>query len=591
MFDGESGAGVLLEAEQFDNPGGWILDTEFIQNMGSPYLMAHGLGRPVEDATTVVRFPEAGKWRIWVRTMDWVARWGAPGTPGRFELLIDGKRLPVVFGTEGADWHWQSGGVFDIGPHAVKLALHDLTGFNGRCDAIYFTRDLEAGPPPNRSTVMPPWRRKLLCINDEEIGSFDLVVAGGGYAGMCAALSAAGVGLKVALVQDRPVLGGNASSEIRVPLRGLVPRGGPCQRLGTVIEKLQYDPDPDARQPEMKDDERCKRILGEEENISLFLNHCVYGVEMYGARIKSVKALDARTGRCKAILGRYFVDCTGHAVPGSEAGAEFMIGIADGPDFQPSHEHPIMGMTNMRNWKMTESAHPFPDAPWALNLAVQDIPERNINAPWSWESGFYRHPVDDLEYIRDWNLRAHFGAWNAMKNRCEDEKYANACITHLAAIGGPRESRRLKGDYVLCEDDMLNRVSFDDGLVPVTWYLDRHFPVPENLEKYPDDPFLGKGAHKPGTKREARPRHGKPWWGVPYRCLCSRNIENLFMAGRNISTSYWALGAVRVMRTCGMMGEVVGAAAAVCAEHNCTPRDVYHKHLGQLKKLLGGRNV
>ena len=142
--------------------------------------------------------------------------------------------------------------------------------------------------------------------------------------------------------------------------------------------------------------------------------------------------------------------------------------------------------------------------------------------------------------------------------------YANARITHLAAIGGPRESRRLIGDHLLSEEDMLNRSAFEDGFVPVSWFLDRHFPVAESLRKHPDDPFLGQGAHKPGTKREARPRHADPWWGIPYRCLYSRNIGNLFMAGRNISTSYWALGAVRVMRTCGMMGEVVGKAAAIC---------------------------
>lgn len=591
MFDGGSSAGRLIEAEQFDNPGGWITDTEFIQTMGSPYLMAHGLGCPVADATTVCRVPETGKWRVWVRTMDWVARWGAQGAPGRFEILIDGRRLPAIFGTGGADWHWQDGGVADIGRHAVQLALHDLTGFNGRCDAIYLARDLQAGPPPNQNSVLPPWRRDLLRIEDEKAGDFDLVVAGGGYAGMSAALSAARAGLQVALVQDRPVLGGNASSEIRVPLRGLVPRGGPCPALGTVVEELQYDQAPDARQAVMQDDERCERILRAEKNITLLLNHCLYGVTMDGARIKSVKTLDVRGGGCKIISGRYFADCTGHAVLGAEAGAEFMIGVADGPVFHPSRRHPLMGMTNMRNWQMSDSAHSFPDVPWALNLALRDIPERNMRAPWSWESGFYRHPVADLEYIRDWNLRAHFGAWRAMKNRCPSGQYANARITHLAAIGGPRESRRLKGDYVLGEEDMLNRLSLDDGLVPVTWYLDRHFPVPENLEKFPQDPFLGKGTHKPGTRREARPRHEQPWWGVPYRCLYSRNIDNLFMAGRNISTSYWALGAVRVMRTCGMMGEVAGAAAAACAEHDCTPRDVYYKHLGRLKKLLGGKNA
>ncbi|HRU25027.1 MAG TPA: FAD-dependent oxidoreductase, partial [Candidatus Latescibacteria bacterium] len=102
---------------------------------------------------------------------------------------------------------------------------------------------------------------------------------------------------------------------------------------------------------------------------------------------------------------------------------------------------------------------------------------------------------------------------------------------------------------------------------------------------------IAVGIHEPGTDKEARPRHGKPWWGIPYRCLYSRNIVNLFMAGRNISTTYWALGAVRVMRTCGLMGEVVGTAAAVCARHGCLPREVYKTYLGELKRLLGASST
>ncbi len=205
---------------------------------------------------------------------------------------------------------------------------------------------------------------------------------------------------------------------------------------------------------------------------------------------------------------------------------------------------------------------------------------------WAWEGGYYRHPINDLEYIRDWNFRAVFGAWNAVKNKEKASEYINARLAGLVAIGGPRESRRLLGDYVLTGNDMINRVEFDDGFVPVTWYLDRHFPDEKYNKKYPDDPFIARADHKFGTNREDRPRHGAPWWGIPYRCLYSRNISNLFMAGRNISTNYWALGAVRVMRTCGMMGEIIGKAASVCVEKNCQPGDVYYSHLSQLRKAL-----
>ena len=192
---------VLVEAEAFSATGGWVIDPQFMDQMGSPYLLAHGLGRPVKDAFTTVRFPAAGTYAVLVRTKDWVAQWKAPGTPGRFQLLINGIALKTTFGTEGAEWHWQRGGTVDVkGDLRLRIALHDLTGFEGRCDAILFTT--EAGlAPPNAAEAMSRFRRALLGYPEqvEAQGEFDLVVVGGGIAGTCAALSAGRLGLKVAL--------------------------------------------------------------------------------------------------------------------------------------------------------------------------------------------------------------------------------------------------------------------------------------------------------------------------------------------------------------------------------------------------------
>ena len=143
-------ADLLVEAESFAERGGWKLDTQFITEMGSPYLLAHGLGSPVKDASTEVTFPATGTYRVFARTKDWVARWNAPGQPGRFQLLVDGKALSETFGTKGAQWHWHDGGVVKINSTKVKLALKDLTGFDGRCDALYFTTDKELPHPTNR---------------------------------------------------------------------------------------------------------------------------------------------------------------------------------------------------------------------------------------------------------------------------------------------------------------------------------------------------------------------------------------------------------------------------------------------------------
>lgn len=564
---------VLIEAEHFADLGGWTLDTEFWHCMGSPYLMAHGLGHQVTDAVTPIRLPSAGAWRVWVRTLDWVAKWKAPGAPGRFQLLINNRPCEVIFGTEGADWHWQNGGVVHIEQPEVTLALHDLTGFNARCDAICFSSDLSEEPPSNASDAHAPWR----IAAEAGDSSFDLVVVGAGYAGMCAALTAARRGLAVALVQDRPVPGGNGSSEIAVNLRGLIPADGPFPRLGTVLRELEYDHDPSARTPQSGDDTACIDLLQAEPNLTLLLNHCVTSVRMDGNRIAAARIRPTRHVGDRWLRAHCFVDCTGHGTLGALAGADFAMATTN-----------LCGMTNLWSWDQCHADSPFPDIPWAIPLDVDDfpMPPQGRRATWNWESGFDRHPIHDLEAVRDWNLRAIFSAWRAVKHGPQRETMQRAALSFVAAIGGTRESRRLLGDHELTEQEMLERQTFDDGFVPVTWHLDRHQPHPDYKRACPDNPFIAREIPAPPGWKEQRPRHADPWWGIPFRCLYSRNLANLFMAGRNISTNYHALGAVRVQRTCGLMGEVVGHAAAICCEKDCLPREVYDKHLHLLKRCF-----
>ena len=157
---------VFVEAESFSDHGGWKLDTQFIQQMGSPYLLAHGLGQPVDDARTMVNISESGTYRVWVRTIDWVARWGAKPSPGQFQLSIDGAALPETLGTRGADWAWHDGGTVTLEAGTRELALKDLTGFDGRVDCIYMTTDLERKPPP-ASEILSSWRREKLGLPDQ----------------------------------------------------------------------------------------------------------------------------------------------------------------------------------------------------------------------------------------------------------------------------------------------------------------------------------------------------------------------------------------------------------------------------------------
>jgi hypothetical protein len=571
---GAAGAqsGVLVEAESFQDPGGWVLDTQFIEGMGSPYLLAHGLGVPVKDATTTVKLPGAGKYHLWVRTKDWVARWKAPGTPGKFAVMVgstDAKDAPV-FGTKGADWSWEDGGTVAVASPEVTLTLHDLTGFEGRCDAIYLAPE-GAEPPPNEKAALAAWRAKMLGIPEKpiEAGSFDLVVCGGGYAGLGSAISAARMGCKVALIQDRPVLGGNGSSEVRVWAMGGI-RRGQYPNIGGIVEEFmdQAKASP-GTQAEFGDDKK-ETVVRAEKNITLFLNNHVIAAEMADpAHIAAVVSLDTRTSERRRFAGKLFVDSTGHGTIGFLAGAAYTI-----------RETEHLGMSNMWRWDDTGSPQPFPDIQWALNLEMEDFPyPRHNHAEWFWEGGFNLHPIDGLEETRDWNFRAIYGAWNAMKNKGGKAEHANAKLEWIAYIGGTRESRQLMGDVVLNRDDITEKKPFPDGTVPTTWDIDLHYPKEQYAKKFPDEPFISKAVFDSRVDKQ----HGYP---VPYRCMYSKNIENLFMAGRDISVTHEALGTVRVMKTGGMIGEVVGKAASICIKNQCTPRAVYVQYFKELQELL-----
>ena len=562
---------VLVEAESFADSGGWSIDTQFIETMGSPYLLAHGLGEPVRDASTTVKL-QPGKWRVWVRTMDWVARWDAPGTPGKFQIIVDGKPLAETFGTKGKSWDWHDGGMIES-KGETKLALHDLTGFAGRCDAILFSNDPSFVPPSmkeaNDSTAS--WRRKLagLPMEPKKGGAFDLVVVGGGYGGTAAALSAARMGCKVALIQNRAVLGGNGSSEVRVWAMGGI-RRGLYPQLGEIVEEFQDTAKLSPGTYEEFGDDKKEKLVRAEPNISLFFNEHVLAVGKKGASIASVTSLNTKTGAHTRFEGKFFCDSTGHSFVGALAGADATL---------IEREH--LGMSNMWRWKETDAATTFPAVPWALPLGMDDFPyPQRFHAQWFWESGFNKHPILGLEDMRDWNFRAVFGAFNAMKNGDGKDKHPNAKLEWVAYVGGPRESRQLLGDVILTKEDIVGKKAFPDGTVPTTWDIDLHYPKEQYAKGVAEkDPFISKAVFDKGVDR----KHGYP---VPYRCFYSRNVDNLFMAGRNVSVTHEAFGTVRVMKTGGMIGEVVGKATSVALKNHCTPREVYERYFPELQTLM-----
>ncbi len=589
---------VLIEAEAFDDTGGWVIDQQFMDLMGSPYLLAHGLGSPVENAEHTLA-TEPGQVRAWVRTRNWIAPWNTPEKtlppPGRFQVLIDGVPLDVMFGTNGEPWLWHDGGVVELGD-STTIGLRDLTGFDGRCDAILLSADLSWHPPDDpadlaefRNAYRPP---------REEMESFDLVVVGGGTAGTCAAITAARLGLSVALVQNRPVLGGNSSSEVRVWPQGHV-QLAPWPNIGDVVMQVIPAKGPQSKNAQdgaVFDDTRKQRLVDAEQNITLLLNQHVNGVELSGdqKQVVAVIAQNIRTGARTRIPATLFLDSTGDACVGALAGADFDI-------TETGH----MGASNLWNIQcLCKDKEPlaadleqacedasFPRCPWALDLGDKPFPGRDWGSTeaqtgetnpisignWYWENGFDRDSLADMERIRDYNLRAIFGAWDAIKN--VDGRYPAHRLNWVAYIAGKRESRRLLGDVILTAENLRDGTVFSDGCVPCTWGIDTHFPNPKYMKGFEDEPFIADFTHGEGYVYDG------PYW-IPYRCLYSRSIDNLFMAGRNISVTHEALGAVRVMKTTGCMGEIVGMAASICREQECLPRDVHDQHLAALKEMM-----
>ncbi len=571
---------ILVETELFQKKGGWILESQFINQMGSSYLMAHGLGQPVKDAASTVTFNKQGVYHIWVRTKDWAP---FPKGPGKFEIIINGNKTDSVFGSSGkTGWHWYYGGTVRITQQENEIRLHDLTGFDGRCDAIYFTE--------TKKVKLPETIEKLNKFREESLGldklkhdegQFDLVVVGGGVAGISAAVQAARLGLKVALINNRPVLGGNSSSEIKISTDGDVFRNK-YPSLGRIVREIdnKFAGIGNTNSELYRDDWRKKIVLNE-PNISLFENIHINKVEMQGNRIKSVTGINIQNQQEYTFHSTLFSDCTGDADVGILAGAEFRYGRESKTETEESlapdiADQLVMGSSNQWYAEKTETMSNFAVESWMLQFSDKYHLEQT-KSRWFWETGFKSfHTVNDAEEIRDHNFRAIYGNWAYLKTY-KPEKYGNYKLVNVSNIAGKRESYRLLGDVFLRQQDVQQKIEYPDAIVTTSWGIDLHYPDTINSRYFSGQEFIAYAVH---LSRE------NDLYTLPYRCLYSRNIENLFMAGRNISVSHIALGTVRVQRCTGMMGEVVGLASSICIKNNCKPRDIYEKHWNDMLDLL-----
>jgi len=614
-------APVLLEAEHFAQKGGWVVDQQFMDQMGSPYVMAHGLGRPVADA--VERIGSGclkGRYRLWVRTRDWVS----PHGPGQFTVEIwkhgDAAGLSKAFETKplgvgDGSWHWEDCGSVNVPAGELEIRLHDLTGFEGRCDALLFVPDGEDARPRAEWDSWT-WRKRHLGNQlPLQTKEFDFVVVGGGYAGMCAAVAAARMGVKTALVQDRPVFGGNASSEVRVgPIGGLglppFPRNSDLSYELEYLSKGSKGTSGGVRQP--PDDQAFERWVLAETNLTAFVFTRAVAVETetnVSTRLTAVLVRDIQTGLETRLKASLFCDATGDGWLARAADAEVRLepetqeetgeALAPRKGAKPNGGY---GATNYWLTRWTEQETSFPSCQWAVQIdgesAAMSEARSGVQgdypyaAGWNWESGIHLDNVVHGEQIRDHNFRAAYGMWDYLKNKSPNRaKYAKAEISWLAYVLGKRAAGRIMGDYILCEQDLTLHRVYSDGVVTTTWYLDMHFPHPRNTRHFPGKEFRSFAYDDPNYSREKAPGTIGRYtpivpYPIPFRCFYSKDVSNLFMAGKDISCTYVAMASVRVEHTTGQMGTMVGRAASLCIRNGWTPRQLGIEHFPVLAALL-----
>lgn len=420
----------------------------------------------------------------------------------------------------------------------------------------------------------------------------DLLVAGGGIAGMCAAIAAARLGLSVILINDRSVLGGNASSEIGVGISGSSHHGlNPAiyAKETGVIEELRlrlawYQKD-DGYGKSAALDAVFFDMIYAEPNITLLMNTVVTGCEVENRKITKAFARHSVNNQVFQITALSYLDSTGNGTLALEAGAEYRIGREGRDEYQefwaPEHAD-LFTMGNSIYFETEDVGHevPFKAPDFAHDISKMDF-LKDIDKPenfrglscygphWAYE---YGGQVDILADHDDTELELRkliYGIWDYIKNSGKYPQAKTRRLKRVFAKAGTRESRRFIGDYVLNENDIEQKVNFEDSVAMGGWPMDIHAPL-GIYDSIPASNFV--------------PVTGT--YNIPFRCLYSKDIDNLMLAGRNISATHIALGSTRVMGTCGSIGQAVGTAAYIIKKYNTVPRMVYKEHMKELQELL-----
>lgn len=451
-----------------------------------------------------------------------------------------------------------------LGGYSLVVLAGDLPGQEPSLSPEEMRRAFDRVAPPERARKFASAEPHMTMVDL----SCDLFVAGGGLAGVCAAISAARHGAKVVLVQDRSRLGGNSSSEVKMHVVGANShKSRPGWREGGLIEELRLA---DAA----NNPQRCWELwdlllydkVVSEPNITLLLESSLYSAKTRAGRIEEVMVRCDKSEHLYRVRAKIFCDCTGDSRLALEAGAELRSGREARSEFGESlapekPDNETLGSSVLFTSRLYRRPMPFTPPKWARKVTKEQLRHRKIN---SWEYGYWwiewggnLDTIRDNERIRFELLSIVMGVWDYIKNSGEFPDSAHWAMDWVGMMPGKRGSRRVLGDHILTQHDLL-RGAFDDAVAIGGWPMDDHPPGGFDRADLPPNTVL----RTPEV------------FNIPLRTLYSRNIRNLMMAGRNISATHAAFTSTRVMATCAVIGQAVGTAAARCLEDGILPRQL-----------------
>lgn len=575
---------VWLDAPDFTTKGGWQLETQFVREMEQPYLLANDEpGKPVQNAAAEFSVKQQGNYRVFVRTKNWKPA----DSPGRFQIKVDETLLPTVCGTRPTHrWHWDIAGDVLLSPGRHTVFLQDLTGWLSRAAAVVITDDMDFFPAEETELFLRQRAEiKGLCPAAVPCNRFDFVVVGGGPGGVPAAVAAARKGLKVALIQDRPNLGGNASDDGTVGLDGA---GGPnhgAQETGIASEIKNIK-----HHCSVTWQGAMERLVAAEPNITVFTNTLCRGAKTARGKICEITCVNTLTLAQSRFSAPLFADCTGDSWLAYYAGAKYRMGR------EGRHEHgesvapdsgDSMTMSGCLRGRLhgqsytgfyaKDTGHPvsFTAPDFATRLprgkALGRTAKALHTADWWLELPNDYDDLFDAEHTRDALFCLTLGYFDWLKNSSNLKKQAeNYELEKVSTFLAKRESRRVIGDYVLSFNDFNCNRMFPDAVSYCGWNIDLHHV---------------KGIFS-GAEGAFFSNHHVAPTPIPYRCLYSCNVQNLFLASRGISVTHTALGSTRVESTIATLGQVVGTAAFFCKKYSLSPREVGQKHMAALQQQL-----